>query len=301
MAQTPLVPIGGSLAWAVGQELTVAIFGTAQTVTELFPTVITPPSSAPLTVELRAAAGTLSATIPIGEKSPAAPASGSLDVAAGEALRQVITADGNARDFSGWCERQSQGIAPATVGFTTLSEVKRERGISDTSQDAMIQDWILRVTKRMQRYMSRDILETTYTNERHDGGSPYLTPWQYPIVAIGAVTHYGTAIDPSELRISTLGTEIEHVIGNGVLSSFPRGAQSIEVSYTAGYAAIPEDLVLACTQQVGYEWMRTQPSNRNTSGVASKTDASGGTIEYQARAWLPEVLDVLNQRRRMLV
>lgn len=78
----------------------------------------------------------------------------------------------------------SDTIQSTSGALTTLDNFKAYAGITDSDNDSLITDLISRSTSAIQKFTSRDLLETTYREIRDwDGNSDVLTD-QYPILSV---------------------------------------------------------------------------------------------------------------------
>lgn len=131
--------------------------------------------------------------------------------------------------------------------LTTVAKVKYlwGRDQTDVTHDDRIATLINFLSTRIASWCGRTFIETTYTDQLYDGnGSPYLQLKQYPrtttvtvVVKIDDVT-----VDTSDYKVYSE----EGYIYKG--SWWPNGKQNIKVTYSAGYAAIPEDLGMAVAE-----------------------------------------------------
>lgn len=121
----------------------------------------------------------------------------------------------------------------------------------------------------VKRYVGYEIESDDYEERLSGRGTPILKPRRWPITAVSslkvdgvtwAVLAWDDETDADEevflpehgkwLEARNLG-----VYGGGKFTqqpddqpAFPRGAGNVWIEYTAGYAAIPEDLKLVCVQ-----------------------------------------------------
>ncbi len=130
--------------------------------------------------------------------------------------------------------------------ITTLKETKIWLGIdvTDNSDDDVINAILAPADKWIKEYCQRDFELTSYTSELYDGqGHQNLFLKHYPVIEVTGLEIDGEAIDLDDLITYENGT-LYYAAG------FPGGHQNISVTYSAGYATLPEDLKLATNMLV---------------------------------------------------
>jgi hypothetical protein len=196
----------------------------------------------------------------------------------------------------------------ARYDLTSLASVKTELNITSGTDDAFFKGLISRASAAAASYCNRVFPVETVTDEVWAQRSPTrfnvpgtfdpLTLSRFPIVAISAITQNSVALvdgtdfridyDKGQLiRLNALGTPIQW-------SVYP-----ISVTYSAGYATIPYDVVDAVIRMVKNRWfMRTRDSSLRQENIP-------GVIEQQfwvatgaeAGAMTPDVIDLLDGYR----
>ena len=133
---------------------------------------------------------------------------------------------------------------------------------SDT--DAFVTTVIQGVEAAAIRWCKRNFLLHTNIDEFLDGdGSRLLIPNEYPIISLASIAVWGQnnqtwnifttdlVIDNAKGLIEFSGRNLTSQYGN-----FPRGKQNIEIVYTAGYTAVPSDVIQGITVWVAEECNR---------------------------------------------
>lgn len=121
--------------------------------------------------------------------------------------------------------------------LVTLARIKSELGITDTSLDTLLGDWITEesttVTDELNRVIAEETLEETF---RRGGASraETLTLSRRPVSEIASVTEDGSALDTGNYEIDAEAGLIYRLSANGYRSHW--WASVIVVTYTAGYA-----------------------------------------------------------------
>ena len=144
--------------------------------------------------------------------------------------------------------------------FASLQNVKDFLGITASTDDDLITALLGRTTRMMQMYVGRDLIQATYTDEKYDGNGidQDLNLRQYPIISVSSVYDdpdrvFGADSLLTEDNGSNDGQYIIYQKGEidnqGIIrrvdGAWIKGKQNIKVTYTAGYATVPEDLVQA--------------------------------------------------------
>jgi len=175
--------------------------------------------------------------------------------------------------------------------FATLTQVKDYLGLRSNDDDNLITRLCLSATDWMQTYLNRDLVPTTYASELRDGtGTSSLMLASFPITQVTSVLINGTALDLSKfifdnyLLIRTDG---------GV---FTRGLRNIAVSYTAGYLAVPDDMVQACVELVAWRYKEKERVGQSTVAFTS----SGQNVTYQTADVPADVKTLLNNYRKVV-
>ena len=302
-------PIPGLLTGFVGPviPLQVAYFASANKLTRVSFRVTDAPSTGSVTVELNTASdgsgSSISATILDG--TTFITATGSVDIAAGGALYMRVTAEsGLAMNLSGEYEvERSSGV---TTLLTTLALVKLDADIAgtDADRDSVINSMIAGVSKQMQNWMWRNIVQATATGEKLDsiGGSTIQTR-HYPIISISSLTESGTAlVEDTGFEITELDKERGQIerIASGDPIPWVRGRRVVIATYVHGYAAVPDDLVIAATALVVVKYFETVQSSKSWRGVMSKGVDPNASVPYDKEIWSRETIPAMRPYRRMV-
>lgn len=157
--------------------------------------------------------------------------------------------------------------------LVTLADVKRHLGTAATSDDALLSSLITQVSSAVASRLSRELLTGARTETRDGNGKTKLVLNDYPVTAVSSVVVDGIAIPPAP-DVLTPGYRFSStaITLNGYC--FARGQQNVELAYTAGFAAVPEDVQLAVLDTVALAYKQ-----RDHLDVSSKSLA-GETISY---------------------
>lgn len=301
-ARYPIPTLSGLTAAFVGVDYPVAYFASAVTLTGFFPTLVTAPDGGTVAVDVRnATAGGgqgISATVPDGEKSPAAVATGSVSVAAGGFLYlRVTAADDDASDLSGYIEVQTTSGAIAAAGLlTSLATVKEYLSITSATHDVLLTRIVANVSAAIQAWLDRVIAETNYS-ERHCGGWPQLAVRHFPVTAVNSVEVAGAALAAGDYELDGPRGMLLRVSSSRP-QSWERTAQDIVVDYDAGYVTVPGDLELAATKQAAYEFQKSA-SGQGRLGLLNTAEQTGASTGYVVAGLLDEVKELCRPHRRL--
>lgn len=176
-----------------------------------------------------------------------------------------------------------------TTPYATLADVRGWLGIKEnnTSDDALLTRMITAASAWIDTYVSRPLAKASFTQTFDGvGGMRQCLPFG-PIVSVESVRVDDIEIDSSRWRSDAYG-----VILKG--GWFTRGFGNVEISYTAGYDPIPDDIVQCCIDIVAFNYRR-----RERIGHASKT-LNGETTAFVTSDVPPECKAVLEQYKRVV-
>lgn len=151
----------------------------------------------------------------------------------------------------------------STLALVTLADVKEYLTIASgtTSEDSILGFLINEVSRLINSYTGRYLLQKTWT-EYHDGnGSQGLILAQYPIVSVTSVVDdinrafTGSAISTS---LYYLMKDSGIIMPMPTFYGFVHGQANVKVVYIAGYAlaSVPQNLQLAVKRWVAAQYFR---------------------------------------------
>jgi len=151
-------------------------------------------------------------------------------------------------------------ITPAEcTDFTTLDAVKTYFNITDTAQDAKINQGIKYASDFIRRYTGRTFAEQTIIETIRGYGTNYLTLSLYPITNIAAILQEGEVITDFEISDPGAGLIYRRVGWDWSAASFggisadpvPNSEDYIfSVQYTGGYCM---PCAVGCTRTLPYD------------------------------------------------
>lgn len=179
------------------------------------------------------------------------------------------------------------------AAYATLADLKEWLSIpsTTTTSDALLTRLLNAATAFMDTYMGRDgLLSAARTETRSGTGHKRLMTRHWPVTAVAAVTVNGEAIPVSS---SWDATGYTHDADSIVLRNrvFDKGDLNVSLSYTAGYAAVPADIVQACIELAGLKF-RTRDTS--ASGWVSKSLA-GETVSFSQKDMSSSVKTTLDE------
>lgn len=146
-----------------------------------------------------------------------------------------------------------------SYALTTVEDVKESLGIvsSDTTKDNLIKRKINQATLAIENYTGRHFKETTYTNEEYPAThTNQLVLAQRPITSLTSLQVRDAGLNENswndvETSLYFAGTDKTAGVIDTLFNARGR-SNSYRVTYTAGYATIPEDLAEACASLAAY-------------------------------------------------
>lgn len=175
------------------------------------------------------------------------------------------------------------------TALVPLDLLKQRLGVTHDKQDSYFQTLLDGVSAAVEAFIGRKLEAADYV-ERHNGnGKNRLVLEQLPVISVSSVKINGRAVDDWDFDNWLL---IRH-------ACFPQGIRNVEVSYRAGYEAMPADI------QEAVLIIATQRMNEiENKGVQSKSLA-GETISFssfgQSGGIPPSAYAILTEYKRKAV
>ena len=175
------------------------------------------------------------------------------------------------------------------------------------ADEKLIENLINRSSARIESHLDRDLKEATVT-EFYDG-SDTGTLWvrRFPLTAITLLNIdpnrdflSGTAIQPADVVIDSERGTVRFFPGTkSPRASFAIGVKNVKITYTGGFATVPEDLKDACLILIARSFMRVK---QGAEGIISESIA-GYSASYEGttrESGLPlEVQGILTRYKRV--
>jgi len=294
----------GALSPWVDTDHAIGVIGVAGTITRVFGVVTDAPSGGDCTFEIGDATGgagdKATVTILDGETYGTV-TDDPITISSSEIVYLRPTAANGALNLSGWFEFSATDAV--STFLTSLDRVKTDEGISAATWDTQLSRIIQGVSKAMQNWMRRDIVDTTYTDEVHsgDGWTNAIILKHRPVTSTTTmvVKEDDVTVSTSYYTTDTDAGIIYTVDGYWDTNSWTSGRRNYKVTYSAGFTSVPEDIAMACTDQVRHEFHQTQAAG-NRLGLSASTEATGGSSDYLPSSFLPSVLEIMARYRRVI-
>ena len=168
----------------------------------------------------------------------------------------------------------------------TLDQLKSylQIPLTDTSDDFFLGLLVSSVQDTVENYCHRKFDVTVYTGEQHIINHK-IFPKNYPIVSVENITRWDAGVGGvvpdvngiSEYRLFPTYIDLldyQYVTMAGKLKYINGEESYVELDYTAGYAIIPNDLILASLKLAALEY---KESRENRLGVEQETE---GAVRY---------------------
>lgn len=218
-------------------------------------------------------------------------------------LWQIITQDnGTAMNLSG--EYELESVVGVSDYFTTLAKVKEDAAIAgvDATRDLVINTLIAGVTRAMQDWIGRDIVQGTATAEKIGGHySDEIFTEHYPLIEVTALTEDGAAL-VEDAGFESLGPDLPYGkivrISGGDPIAWSTGRRNISVTYDHGYVNVPGSLVTAATALVVAKYHETIQSGRGWRGLLSKGVDPNSATTYDKEIWTRETIPAMTPFRK---
>jgi hypothetical protein len=188
--------------------------------------------------------------------------------------------------------------------LTQLATVKMRLGLSDSTQDALLTNFIKHASERFDRHCRRKFSRLAGATDEFDGGRRELALSRYPIES---VTKLEVKRRESEGWVEQTG--VEFLVRRGCVVSLGKtlggDGEVLRVTYTGGYVlpgttpgagqtALPDDLEQACVEQVAY-WYQS----KDHLGVITEMQSGVGFNQFTQMDLLMHVRAVLDTYVRM--
>lgn len=181
----------------------------------------------------------------------------------------------------------------AANDLTTLDNVKAWAGVKTSDDDALLSRLITAASAFIQTWINRSFAVAQYDEVRDGTGGQVLMFANYPVSAVSSVMVDGRSI-PAAADVTTVGYRFtdKRLTLNGY--TFSRGLGNVQISYTAGYAAVPPEIEQACIEVVSLRY-----KERDRIGFQSKSLA-GETVTFYIKDFTDSARTVLNNYRKVV-
>lgn len=170
------------------------------------------------------------------------------------------------------------------MALATVADVKAFAGITTSNDDALLTSLINAVSVAFVKWTDRDLESTTHTDVMDGPGGSVMVLPNYPITAVTSLKIDGVSI-PARPAVGEMGFSYNDFSIRLHGYRFPRDFGNIEITYTAGYTVVPDDLKQAVIETVVLRY-----NERRRIGETSRA------VEGQATSFLREELPPFAQR-----
>jgi len=172
------------------------------------------------------------------------------------------------------------------ANLVTKAEYKAYAGISSTTQDALIDFLIPKISDAVRIFCRNPLLDTQESvSEIFDGGNSILVPSSGPVASVAAVQYsvdYGKTYTDLTQYEDWIYVQKEQVVKCVYSSVFEHRPAGYKVVYTAGNDGCPEGLKLGVLEFIQY-YMRHEGAVHSNSAPGGNS----GQIEYIMNSKLP--------------
>ena len=235
-------------------------------------------------------------SVTIADQAQSNVGTGSVTVEADESIYlRVSSGNATSMNLTGWVEISD--AAGVTTALTSLARVKEFLNISGSTDDDRINTLIAAVSAEIQGAIGRKIIQATVTDERVDSiGDHVIGVNEYPIISVSSLSEDGTALTEDtgfEMKAQDLARGQIVRLSGGDPTAWASGRRIVTVTYSHGYATVPEDIKQAATELVAFDYNSEKPTGARF-GMRGKALDAGGSSDYLTRG---EVWDA--QRHRL--
>lgn len=188
----------------------------------------------------------------------------------------------------------------AQTPYCTKEDVKLycvTTGVNTVNLDSLLDTLLIPDESALvDNYLNVPIEQGTYTNEVYSGeDTQRIAPRQYPITAVASVTVDGQSYTQWDGTLGGTGFSFDKrfIAAHGF--TFTQGWHNVVITYTAGYAAIPEDIKQATIELCAYRLQE-----RTRLGMSSK-GLSGEQTNFVTKDMPDIVKSRLNSYRSFVV
>lgn len=179
---------------------------------------------------------------------------------------------------------------PGGARILSLTDAKSYLNIpaTDRTRDTKLLRFISGLTPVIEG-ITGPVLQRVYQNETYDGGStPYISLRHRPVIEVHEVVEFRGTVKYELTQVITpeLGTTysymfeppgriVRRTMGGG-MTNFPPGADSVFVTYTAGYVQVPENIRLGTLELLRVNYQDTQQAGWQRGGGVPVSDELAG-------------------------
>jgi len=183
------------------------------------------------------------------------------------------------------------------MSWATAANVRANLGVTSTSDDTRLQTLIDACAQFIETYTNRTYEQISYTETIDGNGKDEVMLGNYPVTAVASVLIDGKSIAPVPIPNDFVTAGFMFDSGGVILQGgklFNRGRRNVVISYTAGFAQIPADLVQAVIETAALKYKQGPQTGLSSKGLA------GETTSYVLSDFPRPVQTLLNNYKRVV-
>lgn len=178
--------------------------------------------------------------------------------------------------------------------LTSVENVKQFLGINISDDDALLDALVTQASAYIEQWISRSVGLNEYTDVFDGYGKTTYMFTNFPAQSVSHVY-----VNDIEIFPSTGVTDSGYIFDETRLvlrgsKYFVQGQMNCSVTYMAGYATVPNELVIICTELVAFHYKQ-----RERIGVTSK-NLGGETISFSQENIPPAVKAIMINWRKVV-
>lgn len=174
--------------------------------------------------------------------------------------------------------------------LTTIDKVKEVLGDTSEKDDIRLTSCLTRASTIIEGMTGRTFASTVYTTEIYDGtGTHYLQLRNFPVITLSQVLEAGNALTIGTSYASGTDVVVEAEIGriHRLFALFYSWPKYYSVTYTAGFAAVPDDIV-----EVAIQLTLLMLKEKERAGILQhSTGAAQSTYTRKLPEWAQQTMD----------
>lgn len=183
--------------------------------------------------------------------------------------------------------------------FITIDEYKALEGITSGTEDEKLEILIPSVSQLVKTYCANSIIDFATSAKTElfsvDYNSHILQLTESPLIAISSIRIKDdigdsfAALDAAKYNVDKKTDSVIRIEGTQY-KNWPKGPESVEVVYTAGYTSTPLDLKLAVADLITYYLRDEHKPRQSLSGATKETTENEVRVGFPAH--IRRVLDL---------
>jgi uncharacterized phiE125 gp8 family phage protein len=179
--------------------------------------------------------------------------------------------------------------------LTTIANAKAWLNVTSTSDDALITRLISAASDYIQAWLNRTIAITAYNAVRDGHGGVRMMFSNYPVISVQSIL-----IDDQAIPLATNSQSAGYQFNSTSVwlqggYKFTRGYGNVQLNYTAGFAAVPNEVEQACIELVSLRY-----KERDRIGQVSKS-IGGETVTFTQKDFTDSVETALTNYKKVVL